>query len=102
MGESEEQPGKEVMRSHSEKQASLRRENPKVAEGVLSRGQSERGGKAFWDTEQRESDPTRSFGSCVASEPLLPTETIMRPLCMGERQRGGSGGSGENRFPLDL
>ena len=87
MRESEERRRKAAMRLHSEKRTCPRRENPKATEGVLSYGQSERGGKVFWDTEQLESDPTSRWGSRIASQPFLPTEAIMRPLGTGERQR---------------
>ena len=87
MREIEDQPGKEAMRPHSEKQACPRRRSSKAAEAVLSRGQSERGGKAFWDAEQFDHHPARCWGACIASEALLPAETIMRPLRTGQKCR---------------
>ena len=61
MGGIEEQPGKEGRRLHSEKHACPRRKNPTAVKAVLSRRQTERGGKAFCDAEQsdRHLAPTR-------------------------------------------
>src|SRR6266702_772657 len=74
------------MRLHSEKHACPRRGPPMAVKMVLSRCQSERGGKRFRDAEQFDRHQTRS---CVhiASEALLPVETIMRPLCAGQGHR---------------
>ena len=53
---------------------------------MLSSGQSERGGKRFWDAEQFDCHQARCRGVRIASEALLPVETGMRPL----RTRKGS------------
>jgi hypothetical protein len=90
------------MRLHSEEQVCPRRWSLQTAEGALSCGQPEQGGKGFWNAEQREDDPTSCWDSCVASEPLLPTEAIMRPLCARERHRCDGWGGWESRLSLDL
>ena len=77
------------MKVHSERPACPRRGNPKAAEAVLSRGQTERGGKVFWDTKQFDRHPASCWGARIASESLLPAETIMRSLCTGEGWRRG-------------
>ena len=100
MGEIEEQPGKKAMRCHSEKQACPRRTNPTAVETVLSRRQTQRGGKAFWDTEESDRHPARCWGSRVASEPLLKVETIMRALCTGQGRRRASGAGRETLLHL--
>ena len=88
------------MRFHSGKQACPRRKNPTAVETVLSRRQTQRGGKAFWDTEESDRHPARCWGSRVASEPLLKVETIMRALCT--RQGRGSRASRETLLYLHL
>src|SRR5258708_37413655 len=84
MGRIEEQSGKEGMRLHSEKQACPRRGNPTAVKTMLSRRQTERGGKAFWDTEQSDRHLTRCGDSCVASEPLCPREARVGTLRAGK------------------
>ena len=98
MRESEERRRKAAMRLHSEKRTCPGREKPKATEGMLSYGQSERGGKVFWDTEQLESDPTSRWGSRIASQPFLPTEAIMGTLGTGQRRRCDSSESAEARW----
>src|SRR5207247_8450220 len=68
------------MRLHSEKQACPRRRNPTAVKTVLSRGQTERDGKAFGEAEQADRHLTRCWDSCVASEPLGPREASMGTL----------------------
>src|SRR5260221_12503941 len=84
MGRIEEQSGKEGMRLHSEKEAWPRRGNPTAVKTMLSRRQTERGGKAFWDTEQSDRHLTRCGDSCVASEPLCPREARVGTLRAGK------------------
>lgn len=84
MGEMEGQPGKKARRLHSEKHACPRRGNPTAGKTVLSRCQTERGGKAFWDTEQPDRHLTRCWDAHVAGEPLWKVEPIMCALCPGE------------------
>lgn len=72
------------MRLHAEKQASPRRGTPLVVKTRLSRRQTERGGKAFWDTKQPDRHWPRCCNASIASQPLLPGETIMRALCAGQ------------------
>src|SRR5438128_3400091 len=102
MGEIEEQPGKKAMRCHSEKQACPRRKKPTAVETVLSRRQTQRGGKAFWDTEESDRHPARCWGSRVASEPLLKVETIMRALCTRQGCRRGIRAGRETLLSLHL
>ncbi len=83
----EEKPGKEARRLHSEKHACPRRGNPTAVKTVLSRRQTERGGKAFWDAEQSDRHLARCGDSRVAREPLLKVETIMRALRTGQGRR---------------
>jgi hypothetical protein len=102
MGEIEEQPGKKTMRFHSEKQVCPRRKKSTAVETVLSRRQTQRGGKAFWDPEESDRHPARCWGSRVASEPLLKVETIMRALCTRQGRRRGIGASRETLLYLHL
>src|SRR5216683_953739 len=75
---------KEGRRPHSEQHACPRRGNPTAVKAVLSRRQTERGGKAFCDAEQSDRHLARCWDSRVASEPLLKVETIMRALGTGQ------------------
>jgi hypothetical protein len=52
MGEIEEQRGKKAMRFHADKQACPRGEKLTAVAAVLSRSQTQRSRKAFWDTEE--------------------------------------------------
>ena len=72
------------MRLYAEKQACPRRRNPPVVKTMLSRRQTERSGKAFWDTKQSDRHLPSCCNAPIASQPLLPGETIMRALCAGE------------------
>jgi len=47
---------------------------------VLSRRQTERNGKAFWDAEQSDHHLARCWDSRIASEPLCPREASMGTL----------------------
>ncbi len=87
MGGIEEQPGKEGRRLHSEKHACPRRGNPTAVKAVLSRRQTERGGKAFCDAEQSDHHLARCWDARIASQPLLKRQPIMRPLRPGQRRR---------------
>ena len=87
MREIEEQPGKEALKLHSEKQACPGEGTQRQQIAVLSRGQSQRGGKVFWDAEQFDRHPASCWGARIASEALLPAETIMRPLRTGQGRR---------------
>jgi hypothetical protein len=90
------------MRVHSERPTCPRRGNPKAAEAVLSRGQSERGGKVFWDAEQADRHPASCWGSRVASQPLLKAETIMRALRTGQGRGRDVWVGREGRLHLNL
>src|SRR5258707_4844084 len=75
--------------------------SPMAGKTVLSRCQSERGGKRFRDAEQFDRHQTRSCMH-VVSEALLPVETIMRPLRAGQG-RGPERWTGRSaRFHLHL
>jgi hypothetical protein len=52
---------------------------------TLSRRQTERGGKAFWNAEQMDRHQARCGEAYVACEPLWKVETIMRPLRTRQR-----------------
>ena len=75
------------MRLHSEKQACPRRGNTALAAAVLNRRQAERGGKSFWESEQLDRDVASRWGACIAHQPLLPREAILRSLCPGKDRR---------------
>ena len=90
------------MRLHPEKYACPRRKNPKAAETMLSRDQTERGGKAFWDAEQFDPHPARCWGTRIASQSLLKVETVMRALRTRKRRRRGVRAHGESLLHLHL
>src|SRR6266446_1874108 len=98
----EEQPEKEAMRLHSEKQACPRRKNPTAIKTVLSRCQTERDGKAFWDAEQPDHHLARCWDSCVASEPLCPREASVGTLGAGKDHVRCAWRSGDGRRYADL
>src|SRR5256714_9997630 len=85
------------MRLHSEKQAGPRRGNPTAVKTMLRRGQTERDGKAFGDTEQSDRHLTGCWDSCVASEARLSTrgehgrETGSLLCCAAKRRREAAG-----------
>jgi hypothetical protein len=56
------------MRLHSEEQDGPRRGSLQTTEELLIHGQSERGGKGFWDAVQLERDPTSRWNAGIASE----------------------------------
>jgi len=80
---SHEGPLGEERRAFSEKRAF-----PHLSGLGSARGKAEERGQGFWDAE--ELDPDRSLGWCtgIASQPLWPRETIMRPLRTGQGGRG--------------
>src|SRR5258706_335931 len=100
MGGIEGEPGKKVRMLHSEKYACPRRGNPTAVKAVLSRRQTERGGKAFRDPEQSDRHLARCWDWRVACEPLLKVETIMRALCTGQGRRRASGAGRETLLHL--
>lgn len=102
MGGIEEQPGKEGRRLYPQKHACPRRRNPTAVKAVLSRRQTERGGKAFCDAEQSDRHLARCWNSRVASEPLLKVETIMRALCTGQGRGGERWSGSKTQFYLHL
>jgi len=83
----EEKPGKQARRLHSEKQTCPRRGNTAAAKGVLSRRQTERGGKDFWNAEQLDPHARSSWRTSIASQPLFPREPIMGTLRTGKGRR---------------
>src|SRR5258708_31020532 len=85
------------MRLHSEKQACPRRRNPTALKIGLSRRETEREGKAFWDAEQSDRHLARCGVWRVASEPLCPREARVGTLRAGKDHvrfawRSGGGG----------
>jgi hypothetical protein len=55
-----------------EARSSEEREPEGTRRAVLSGGQSEQGGKVFWDTEQGDRHPTGRWRARIASQPLCP------------------------------
>ena len=55
-----------------------------AAKAVLSRRQTERGGKDFWDAEQLDRDVVSRWSTRIASQPLCPREAIVRSLRAGK------------------
>src|SRR5260370_7410632 len=98
---SEEKPGKEVTRLHSEKHSCPRKRDTVADEAALRRCfccQTERSGKAFWDAEQLDRDPASRWIPRIASEPFRPRKASVRPLragkdhiCLTWRSDGGGG-----------
>ena len=69
---------------------------------MLSHRQAKEGGEGFWDAEQLDGDRASRWIPHIASQPFLPTQTIMCALCTGEGQRRDSWIGGESRLHLDL
>src|SRR6266699_2369176 len=82
--EDEEKPGKKAMRCHSEQRRCPRRKNPLTVKAGLSRHQPERSSKRCWDTKELDRDVTSGWRTRIASQPLLPAETRVRPLRAGQ------------------
>jgi hypothetical protein len=83
------------MRLPSEKPACPSRRAPSAVRTESGRRQPERGGKGCWDAEHPDRDWPSGGTASIASQPLLPRETIPRALCAREDHvRGGwrSGG----------
>jgi hypothetical protein len=83
----EEKLGKKARRLRSERHACLRRGMAEAVEAVLSRCQTERSRKAFWDAEQSDRHLASRGEARIASQPLLPRESVMSPLCTGKGRR---------------
>ena len=83
-GESRKSQEKRPRCLHSEKQACPRRRNTVAAKAVLSRRQTERGSKDFWDAEQLDRDLASRWSTRIASQPLCPREARVRALRMGK------------------
>ena len=87
MRRSEEKPGKEATRLHSEKHSCPRRRHTVADEAVLRRCfrcQPERGGKAFWDAEQLDRDLASRWIPRIASEAFCPRKARVRTLRTGK------------------
>src|SRR6266851_2526520 len=69
---------------------------------MLSHRQAKEGGEGFWDAEHLDGDRASRWIPHIASQPFLPTETILCALCTGEGQRRDSWIGGESRVHLDL
>ena len=54
------------------------------AQAMLSRCQTERGGKGVWDAEQLDRDLASRWSTRIANEPLFPREAIVRSLRAGK------------------
>jgi hypothetical protein len=83
-GRRENEPGKEVIRLHSEKPVGPRRESPSAVKTRLSRREIERGGKACWDAEQLDRDLPSRWRACITSSSFGPREARVRALRTGE------------------
>lgn len=84
----EEQPGKEVMKLHSEKHASLRRSKTEARDArSLSRHQAERGSKVFGYTEQSDHYLASRWQARIASQPFCPREPIVRARSPGKGRK---------------
>src|SRR5712691_2471805 len=77
-------------------------ERSRQVEGALSSSQSEKHCQAVWNPEEREGDALSLIGAGIASQPLLPGQAIMCPLCSRDRRRRRSRGFGKGWFYLDL
>jgi hypothetical protein len=62
------------MRLHAEQQTCPRRRSIVPAQAVLSRRQTERGGKDFWDAEQLDRDLVSRWSTRIASQSLCPRD----------------------------
>jgi len=89
-----ETEGRVKKRSHNDPVGEEKRASPsRGGRGLRQRDdslrceQAEEGCEAFWDREQLDGDLTNSWGSCIASQPLVPRKAIMRPLRTGENSR---------------
>src|SRR5712691_4314048 len=90
------------MRLHSEKQACPRRRNTVAAKAVLSRRQTERGGKDCWDAEQLDRDLASRWSTRIASQSLCPREAIVRSLRTGKDHFREAGRSCGGRWQAHL
>jgi hypothetical protein len=80
----EEKLGKKARRLRSERHACLRRGKAVAVEVVLSRCQTERSRKAFWDAEQSDRHLASREGTRIASQPLVPRESSVEPAAHGK------------------
>lgn len=101
-GRIENQPGKEAMRLHTEKQACPRRGTPTAVKTVLKRRQTQRGGKGFWDAEHSDRHLARCWDSRVTSEPLCPAEARVRAQRAGKDHCRFAWRSGDGRWQAHL
>jgi hypothetical protein len=83
----EEKLGKKARRLRSERHACLRRGKAEAVEAVLSRCQTERNRKAFWNAEQSDRHLASREGTRIASQALLPRESVVSPLRTGKGRR---------------
>jgi hypothetical protein len=95
--------GKKAMRCHSEQRRCPRRKNPLVVKAGLGCRQPKRSSKSCRDPEELDRDLTSGWRTRIASQPLLPRETRVRPLRAGQDHiRGGwRSGSGRRQAHLD-
>src|SRR5262249_51518008 len=93
-GKSENQPGKAGMRLLSEQPTGPSRKTPSAVRTESDRRQPEQGGKGGWDTEHPDRDRPSGRKASIASQPLVPQETIRRALWarqdhVGDGRRSG-------------
>src|SRR6266576_1410508 len=84
MRRSQEKPGKKAMRLHAEQQTCPRRRSTVPSQAMLSRCQTERGGKVFWDAEELDRDLASRWSTRIASEPFCPREARVGTLRAGK------------------
>jgi hypothetical protein len=83
----EEKLGKKARRLRSERHACLRRGKAEAVEAVLNCCQPERSRKAECPAEQSDRHLASREGTRIASQPLLPRESVVSPLRTGKGRR---------------
>jgi hypothetical protein len=74
---------------------------PSQPHASSSGDQSERSRNMFWDAEESDRHPSRSLGTCIASQSLCPGEPRMGTLCAGKACRLDSQTRRSGRPDLD-
>src|SRR5579883_733840 len=90
------------MRLPSEKPTCPSRRTPSAVRTASGRRQPERGGKGCWDAEQPDRDGPCGGTARIASQPLLPAETIPCALCARQDHVGTGWRSGGGRRQAHL
>src|SRR5579863_168700 len=90
------------MRPLSEKPVGPSRKTPSAVRSESDRRQPERGGKGCWDAEQPDRDWPGGGPASIASQSLVPAETIARTLGARQDRVGNGGRSGGGRRQAHL